>query len=357
MNVAVLTSPLQIFNFIEYLNSVARVKGQSEWTVILPIKQNYPNGLGPIGERLQIESGCDVHFFRGLPGNKKFRKLLKRVLLARKYVQRIKEVLGRYEFVQRLAIGDYRSRECRHVMSCCLDAQVALLDDGSATHQIATYLSPRPIGLLSPMFPCMDFHGLLLRSGGVRLHGGKIKAFFTHYLSSVDSFGGVIPHQYTYWRSQVETRNYEYTNDILFLGMSHVESGIALEADYVEALRRILDFYRGRRVFYKPHRKERPDKLSRIGALGFEVLEAEKTPVEYKLIHAEGLPSEVASIASSALDNLPIIFGRQLICRCFVPCDDYCVGRMYPHFSDIMSYHKDTSAQLGLHISYLDSIA
>jgi hypothetical protein len=356
MNVAVLTSPLQIFNFIEYLNSVARSVGQLKWTVILPIEQNYSEGLGPIGDRLLAEPGSKVYFIRGLPGTKTgFCKSLKRVLLARRYKRAIDGILGPHKMVEQLAVGDYRSRECRHLMACCSRAEVTLLDDGSATHQIAAYLFAGSGQSFAPMFPGMDLHGLILRFGGVRLSNDPINAFFTHYVSSVHNYAEVLPNQYTYWRSQVGRRNYKYTNDVLFLGMSHVETGIALEADYLKALMRILDYYPERRVFYRPHRKECLDKLRRISSLGFEVLEVEKTPVEYKLIHAEELPLEVASIASSALDNLPIIFGRQLTCRCFVPAEEYCIGKMSAHFCDILSYHQQTSARLGLNINYLDS--
>lgn len=353
MNVAVLTSPLQIFNFIEYRNSVACVKGQSEWTVILPIQQNYPEGLGSIRACLVETFGCEVHFFRGLPGNKKFCNPLKRILLARKYILMIKAILGECESVQKLAIGDYRSRECRHVMSYCRDAKITLLDDGSATHQIATYLSPRRGVLVSPMFPRMNVHGLLLSLGGVRLSNAACEAFFTHYLSSVDSFAAIIPHRYAYWRSQVEIRNYQYNNDILFLGMSHVESGITSESDYFEALRLILSFYGTKRVLYRPHRKECKSKLIRVQRLGFEVLDLDVTPIEYLFTQADVLPEEIASIASSCLDNLPVIFKKGLSCRCFVPFEGYQRGPLVPHFNQILDYHIKHSSQNRLKITYI----
>lgn len=354
MNVAVLTSPLQIFNFIEYLHRVARSSGQLEWTVI--IKKGYLIGLGPIYDRLIEEPGCKAYFFRGLPSQQKgLNKIFRRVFFALKFKRKIDGILGNSVNIRKLVLGDYRSRECRHIMALCPNVKVTLIDDGSATHQIAKYLAlPKPLSI-SPMFPRMDLHALVLRLGGVRLSTGAPAVLFTHYVSSVDKSTEVIPHQYVYWRSQLKVRNYEYSKDILFLGMSHVESGITLEADYMEALRLILDFYRGRRVFYKPHRKESARKLDRISTLGYEVLAVEITPVEYKLIHGEDLPLEVASIASSALDNIPMLFGRRLSCRCFVPDKGYCVGEMRAHFCDIISYHQRFSSRLGLEVSYLKS--
>lgn len=354
MNVAVLTSPLQIFNFIEYLHSIARSSGQLEWIII--IKKGYPGGLGPICEHLIKESGCKTYFFSGLPSRKKgLYKIFRRVYFARKFKTAIEGMLGSHKIVKGLVLGDYRSRECRHLMALCKNVDVTLIDDGSATHQIAKYLATPKSMSLSPMFPRMDLHSLILRLGGVRLLGGVTKVLFTHYLSSVDKSTAVIPHQYTYWRSQSELRNYEYSTDILFLGMSHVESGITSEVAYLDSLKRILNFYRGKRVLYKPHRKESPKKLYRISTLGYDVLDVEITPVEYKLIHGKELPSEVASIASSALDNLPIIFGRRLSCRCFVPGKEYCVGKMHAHFYDILSYHQRVTSRLGLAVSHLVS--
>ena len=358
MYVAVLTSPLQIFNFIEYLNSFARPCGLIEWTVILPIEQNYSKGLGTVGDFLRAEAGCKIHFFIGLPGKKVgFNKIVKRILFARTYKRTIDDILGDHKLVENLVIGDYRSRECRHLIACCSRANVTLLDDGSATHQIAKYLDSPKSFSLSPMFPRMDIHGLILRFSGVSLSDKANKVMFTHYLSSEEESIAVIPHNYTYWRSQLKLRNHAYSKDILFLGLSHVETGITTKASYIDSLKRILDFYRGGRILYKPHRKESINKLNDISALGYKVLDVEIMPVEYKLLHGKELPMEVASIASSALDNLPILFGRKLTCRCFVPQQSYCTRKMRAHFSDILSYHQQTSSQLGLNISYLDSRA
>lgn len=354
MNVAVLTSPLQIFNFLEYLHGFSTLGAETRWEVILPIEQNYPKGLGPIGDRLQKEGACRIHLFRGLPGDKKnFRKPIKRVLLARKYVRAIQGILGSCKAVETLVVGDYRSRECRHVMACCRGVRGVLLDDGSATHQISSYLSSDSDARLAPMFPTMDLHGILLYAGGVRLRRGGVSALFSHYLPSVESLGSVIPHEYAYWRSRVEARDYQRSKDILFLGMSHVESGIALEGDYLKSLRRIRGFYGQKRVLYKPHRKESRMRLSSIEALGYELLEPDVTPVEYMLMQADVLPAEVSSMASSSLDNMPLIFRKNLACRCFVPFKGYCRGEMEPHFNQILEYHIQHSSQKGLNISDL----
>jgi hypothetical protein len=275
-----------------------------------------------------------------IPGEKVWWRAHQEIRAARRFSQSLSDALDVLPPHDEIVLGDYRSRECRHLAGLFPHAQVVLLDDGSATHQIARFRRNPRDPELAPMFPRKDWRALRLRLlAGISLPFVNQLTFFSHYAILPPPHDRLLPHRYEFWRSLVAGTLRPATNEVLFLGMSHVEKNLTTFGCYLETLRKIRRFYEGRSIVYRPHRHETTEKLKAVRELGFTVIESDGTPIELSLIESATLPSEIASIASSALDNLAILFSDHIPLRCFTPEPDYCSAAMNGHFSDIIHYH------------------
>ena len=333
-------SPLQAFNAVEFCMRLKESGQNPELHAIVFCSRQNP-ALARVVEKILHYAGCrDIHVVPNLPSGKKWWCSPKEFLSARRFRRAVAAALATVHVDAGVLLGDYRSRECRHVAGCRSAADPILLDDGSATHQIARHRNNPRDPSLAPMFPGDDLRTFRLRIlGGIRLPSPAQVVFFSHYPLGNLVRDTALPHTYPFWRKTASQRPRDSSQEILFLGMSHVEKRLTTLPRYLDALRKILTHYAGRAIIYRPHRDERPDKLDAVRNLGFTVLATDITPIELTLIEADTLPSEVSCIASSAIDNLAVIFQGKLPIRCFIPQADYCSAAMNGHFQDIIRHH------------------
>ncbi len=334
-------SPLQALNAIEYCRrpQTRGAPAPQVRTIVFcpPRKPRLSESLVNLLARLEC---AETHVVPTVPGDRQWWEPRTERRLVQRFGHALSDVLASIPTPDEIVLGDYRSRECRHLASLFPRSEVVLLDDGSATHQIARFRRNPRDPKLAPMFPSNDFRALRLKLwAGVALPFIDRLTFFSHYALTPPSHDRLIRHRYEFWRSLVAARQRPRTDEVLFLGMSHVEKNLTTRDRYLGTLKKIRLFYNTRRVVYRPHRDEAADKLTAVQALGFIIAAPDITPVELLLIEATSLPAEVASIASSALDNLAILFGDTLALRCFTPDPDYCNAPMSGHFSDIVAYH------------------
>lgn len=337
-----LKSPLQAINAIEYCRSTHAPPATSV-TAVLFTPRPQPEAVHDLAIDLLKSAvpGVVVHVGHGVPRPRPWWHRLGEYQRARRFLERVEGFLATAPRPTELLVGDFRSRECRHLAGVAAgpDTQIVLLDDGSATHQIARYRHSPTAPELAPMFPVDDSRTRRLRRWGIQLPGIEHSRFFTHYDIVCPPGDQVVRHAYPYWRSQIAHHAAPATGDVLFLGMSHVEKRLTDLDRYLAALRAVKAHYGDRPVRYRPHRDELPEKLAHVEQLGF-LLSPSPIPVELLLLQAAELPAEVSSIASSAMDNLAILFGAHIRLRCFVPPDNYCNSAFRGHFSDILRYHQ-----------------
>jgi hypothetical protein len=333
-------SPLQALNAVEYYHHLQPPPTLVQAVIFLP--KNRPELENTLKQLLSRIPRARVHVLRGIPSEHAWWRSPKEFIKARRFIHNLKVVTAEIPEAQVLALGDYRSRECRYLTDLLPSARVVLLDDGSATHQIARYRRDPSDPRLAPMFPRNNLRTLRLRLwAGIRAPFIRHVAFFTHYRINPPTSDGIIVHQYEFWRSVLARNQPSVGDQVLFLGMSHVEKGLTDLTRYLTVLAQIRAYYGSRRLLYRPHRDETPAKLDEVARLGFIITTHDPRPVELLLIEGSTLPSEVASIASSALDNLAVILAGKIILRCFLPASGYCTSPMAGHFSDILNYHRD----------------
>lgn len=332
-------SPLQAINAVEYTR-IARSTAETSpvFLVFCPFRR--PQIREAIHRILRHEPDARIIDLPTIPSGKALWKCVHEIVRARIFSGSLRRTLATLPPPDKLVLGDYRSRECRDLAARLPGVPVVLLDDGSATHQIAKYRTNPDSPDISPLFPENDWRGRRLGFyAGIR--GDRISAatFFTHYDIRPAPGDTVVRHDYPYWRSQIRPKHAVDRDDVWFLGMSHVEKELTGLDTYLATIKRILSHYPGRTVRYRPHRDESPDKIAQVTTLGFSLLPS-ANPVEIDLLEADRLPSEIASIASSALDNLAVMFGERIKLRCYLPTPDYCAPSLRAHFEDIIGYHR-----------------
>lgn len=262
---------------------------------------------------------------------------------AQRFARQVRATLHKLPNPSVLVLGDYRSRECRHLAGLYPDTPVVLLDDGSATHQIARYRRNPKGPEIASLFPEPEE----LRSHRLRLFAGitlpfiERATFFTHYQIHSRLSDSVIRHAYTYWRNHKQALGPK-TDEIWFLGMSHVEKNLTSLSGYLAALSFVRRYYAERTLYYRPHRDETGGKLAYVTTLGFTIIKDER-PIELVLLADSRLPAEIATIASSAVDNCAVLFGEAISIRCFLPWPNYAAPSLRAHLSDIIAYHVRNS--------------
>jgi len=333
-------SPLQAFNAVEFYYHLKPSPANVSAIIFCSTKK--PEIRDIITEILQYIISIQIFYCPSIPSDRDWWKSPSELLSTRRFAKSLLAALDVCNNHKIIALGDYRSRECRALAGFFTQARVILLDDGSATHQISRYRINKNDSKLAPMFPKYDIRAFrLMIWAGIRIPYIDRVAFFTHYNIRVSANDTIIRNDYSFWRSVLAQKRHTCTSSVLFLGMSHVEKRLTDLDRYLSALRRIGNFYANSDIYYRPHRDETADKLSALGSLGFKVIEPDATPVELALIESDFLPSEIACIASSALDNLAVIFQGRLKLRCFVPEDNYCSPSMRGHFQDIIRHHTE----------------
>lgn len=198
-------------------------------------------------------------------------------------------------------IGDYRSPLMRHVINSA-DGPAHLLDDGRSTFKI--------VDLRRSRGEARESRSRRLIESALRLdrrHPAGVD-FFTIFQLAVPDGDTVTVNRLAGLRSLVSSQ--PRRDEHLLLGAPFVELG-AMSADrYVDIVVGIARSS-SRHVVMRPHRREDPEKLQQIRALGVDVV-ASGGPVEIDLLSEDSLPTRVSSFFSTASYTLWKLLGHQV---------------------------------------------
>ena len=313
-NIFLVKSPLQLLNAIEakhhfelddkncYLLIMGDRKSYSQLMKLVIASQQWSNVV--LLNRVGLVAGNPWAVCDNLGDIDKLRKTLLRSSLFS--IRRLNRLARAIKDVKYVFIGNNNSPLMRHFANSLDHQQTVLLDDGTATLDIARQrmegqVAPKPSKL----------------SKRIRLAAKRIfqklnarqpenVVFFTAYKIAVTGADRVISNDFAYLRNRA--LGLKATETVYFLGSPLSEVGIVSEDKYLESMRRVKKYYAGKDVLYVSHRRESPEKLARLKSeYGFE-LACFDYPVEYQLAFVGPRPVELASFISSALDNCRLIF-------------------------------------------------
>ncbi len=176
------------------------------------------------------------------------------------------------------------------------------LDDGNASVALINQLKRRKIKSFSPfskrIFP------LLLGLNPNLKYGDQCLYYFTTYKHLIESNHPYLCFEanqlnYLLGEFRKKSRNQDY---IYFIGTPFYWNNRQYE-NFENDIKRVSNFYNGKKVFYFPHRYEGEEQLKIIKSLGWEIIQ-NGLPIELSLIDLEYLPQEFGFFYSSAVENI-----------------------------------------------------
>ncbi|MBV1872959.1 MAG: hypothetical protein KUG83_10475 [Gammaproteobacteria bacterium] len=222
--------------------------------------------------------------------------------------------LGKHT-IERVYLG-YPYNIRAHIANTC-NTDTWLLDDGTFTLRLNKDLGEPQSALWKA--PSLADRLLRRRVGASYL---KRVSFFTNYDISPPQGQSVVQNKFASIKSQIIAQ--DSGEHVLFIGSPIESLTYPCEKLFLELMKKIQGFYKGREITYALHRLESiHQREAQLGPLGIRVVRFE-TPLEVA-IYEEGVsPYEVASFVSSALGNLHQIYG--ISARSFILPEESILG-------------------------------
>ncbi len=313
-NIFLVKSPLQLLNAIEAKyhfkldedDSVLIIMGDSKSrTQIINLAKMHNQWANII-----LLNAVDL--FLGNPYKNPKEEFSSRVPLFRSSffnIWRINRLAKYVEHVNNIFVGDINYVYMRHFLNITPHEKTVLLDDGTATIDVARKRREGEIGSKPKLSKKLKLAAKTTLQGLKDQHPQEV-CFFSTYDVVGNERDEAIKNNFEYLRSQ--SCNVEKIDTIYFLGSPLYEGDVMTKDQYLTHVKRVVDYFKGQSFLYVAHRREDKDKLEQIkNALNIEVCFFDY-PIEYQLAMVGPRPAILASFVSSALDNLRLIMGDQL---------------------------------------------
>jgi hypothetical protein len=222
---------------------------------------------------------------------------------------KLRVLASRYHGIKRVFVGDQKNSLMRHFANLSACEEVIALDDGSATLK---YARERIAGEEYLPVKWQKRAGHFLKSLFFGLRDAKLKrlTFFSVYPVALPASDRLELNEFRYLRKQLAAQ--EITPEVYFLGGPLVEAGVLSEDEYLWHLLKVKARLGDQALVYVSHRREDPERVSRIcHRLGWQV-KLFDFPIEYQLAMLGSRPMQLASFYSSALENCRLIFNDLL---------------------------------------------
>lgn len=242
--------------------------------------------------------------------------------------------------IDRLYLGNYRPM-FRHVANSHREAQVLLLDDGTATLQTNYERWGNPPDEQDS--PLSRLRGELRRLAvGQVIKQVPEVTFFTTYDLELSPPDKLVKNDYGNLRRMMS--NAEVSDEVYFLGQPLAEAKYTTLDTYIRYLGDVVRWFAGKHVIYLPHKRE-GETIERVRSeLGLPI-KSFQLPIEAALLVGSQRPAIVSSFHSSALENLGILFGKELSLISFYMHPDDLLDRR-KSVEDIYDYFRKTQQGL-----------
>lgn len=317
-NIFIVKSPLQLLNALEakyhfdlpdescvliimadrksYSQMIELAKEQGHWGSIRrldycsPFSGKYISGVDALELRNNIVS-----------------RLFSSSIFTVSKLNRIADSFGRINY---LFVGDNHNPYMRHFINKCSYEKVVLLDDGVGAIYMAEIRSMR-----HQTTPNIAFRKKLKLMAKRYIQGlddrqADSLCFFSAYDLSVPPGDSVIKNEYKYLEKI--SKNNDVIECVYFLGAPLDETGVMTRAEYIDSVRKSIEYFGDKKFVYVAHRREDAEKLQHLeNTLHVEVTKFQ-FPIEYQIAKIGPKPEIVASFISSALENLRLIMGDEI---------------------------------------------
>lgn len=229
----------------------------------------------------------------------------------------------------RLVVGSLFDRRVRHLANTLEPSELVVVDDGTATLDVARTLRSRPE---PPRLAALGERALGIRSG-YPIEG----TLFTVYDVDLPSGWHRRANRYSVLRAQLDEA--VPTDETLVVGGPYVDFGWIDRAGYLAHLRRI-GAGAGWQVSYVPHRAESDAEVRAIAdATGWAVWRPPQA-LEAALVAARRVPREVVGFYSSFLPNAAVLFGEACRVRAVEAVFPSCPPRLADVVRDVYGHFR-----------------
>ncbi|MDZ7692683.1 MAG: polysialyltransferase family glycosyltransferase [Balneolaceae bacterium] len=214
-----------------------------------------------------------------------------------------------YQKVNKVFIGEYRSLLMRNFVHKSNCEQSFLLDDGN----VALFIHEKIItkeGLRHTLHPIRKALNWLFNFNDKDIWDINFFTFYNEWTRDSD-----VINDYSLLKSSLNTRIVD-EGLVYFLGNNISEYGFIERKDYLSLLRKVIECFEGKTVYYLPHRREEPEGFQEIEDLGFQIKTIDE-PIETYLVKQNKLPEIIASFLSTALDNCYALFSDHSVLYSF----------------------------------------
>ncbi len=190
--------------------------------------------------------------------------------------------------------------------------KVFLIDDGTATLKLHQ-------NILNPNIKSKKSLNTLIREYRYKIFGlqSSLKNeqinYFTFFELLPHQQEEIIQHHFSFIKKLFLNKPKESDNVIYLLGQNFIELGAVEEEIYIQYLKKIIHYYKNKKIIYYPHRAESINqKYKELNSRTFQIKES-KQPIEIEFLINNIYPSHIASFTSSALFSLHQIFPKASI--------------------------------------------
>ena len=223
------------------------------------------------------------------------------------YVPRLNRIRRQLGEVNYFFVGYARYSYMKHLVNITPHKCVVALDDGNATIQLVKERNDATVNISNNTFSKRIKSYLKQHVQAIKLDDYKRLEFFTIYDVEPGERDTVVKNSFSYLHDK--SASLEVTKKVYFIGSPIAETGILAQYEYLDHLKRVKSYYKGKELVYITHRREKPENLSAIyEKLGLNVVQFDY-PIEYQLAVIGPRPLIIASFISSALDSCGLIFG------------------------------------------------
>lgn len=246
------------------------------------------------------------------------------------------------------ATGNYLSRPHRHFLAIAEQLfgaeEIMLMDEGTA---LPNFIVPLRHNHNDPKskrfkyrFTWRDLTGRVLRIlSGLRFHHPRQVTLFTIY-DDIQPPAQDKVESNTFKKIRNSLNKFTKTNEVWFLGTCYVEHNYAYADKYLDVMRVVKKQFEGKSLYYFPHRYETEDNLKNIADLGF-IIKRPEMAIEPWITANEKLPTAIAAVATSAIDNISHIFKGGIPIHIFRPGPEIFIGgKLEKAVYEVIEGHK-----------------
>ncbi|GAA65013.1 hypothetical protein P20311_2817 [Pseudoalteromonas sp. BSi20311] len=206
-----------------------------------------------------------------------------------------------------------------------LRVSMTLMDDGIATLAYLNRLENEKKGFIQRVFSTLNTMDLFTALDLSKFDVGNVT---------------VEKHNFSFLKSLMTANN--DSSKIYFFGAKYIEVKILSEKSYEKLLTQIINVYRGKDVYYLPHRGEERARLNRYKSIGFKVYEPD-FPSELELVLTESKPTVVAGFFTASLFTTSVISPTTQVTSFKIPnslINTTSLNYIYDHFSSFSNIYE-----------------